>query len=69
MDYLIVRNCDVLRLENGRPVVDAGQDILIRGQRIEAVRPTGQTPEAGDAEVIDASGLLAMPGQIGRAHV
>lgn len=70
MGDLIVRNCDVLRLENGRPVVDSGQDIVIRGRKIEAVQPTAPASERGDAEIIDASGLLAMPGLMNtHAHV
>jgi enamidase len=41
-----------------------GQTVLIRGDRIEAVGPTGEV-ETGDAEVVDLSGHTVIPGLVG----
>jgi len=71
MANLIVRDCDVLRLEGGHGVVLEHQDILVAGQFIEAVKPT--VPDASpsaDVQVIDGRGMLAMPGLMNtHAHV
>jgi 5-methylthioadenosine/S-adenosylhomocysteine deaminase len=70
MTDLLIYQCDVLRLENGQPVVDSAQDILIDGNRITAVRPS-QPVIPGEADrVISAGGLLAIPGLINtHAHI
>ncbi|HEY9086811.1 MAG TPA: amidohydrolase [Anaerolineaceae bacterium] len=71
MPNLIVRDCDVLRLEGGRGVVLEHQDILVAGQFIEAVQPSvpAASPSA-DVQVIDGRGMLAMPGLMNtHAHV
>jgi 5-methylthioadenosine/S-adenosylhomocysteine deaminase len=69
MTDLIVRNCDVLRTEAGRSRVDLRQDIYIRAQQIEAISPTSQDQPV-ETRVIDASGLLAIPGLVNsHAHV
>jgi 5-methylthioadenosine/S-adenosylhomocysteine deaminase len=48
----------------------AGQDLDIVGDRISAVEPSGTVASAPSAEVIDAAGLLAIPGLINtHAHV
>jgi len=39
-------------------------DLLLTGDRIEAVAPPGAVPTANCAEVVDASGLVACPGFI-----
>ena len=39
-------------------------DLLLTGDRIEAVAPPGAIPAAGAAELVDASGLVACPGFI-----
>jgi len=51
-------------IKNGTIVTAEGQeqaDVLIEGEKIARI---GQNLEAGDAEVIDASGMLVMPGGI-----
>lgn len=65
LDYLI-RHVIILT-PGGAPdsiTVLPDHDIAIRGERIDAVLPTGQIDPAGAREVIDASGMLAMPGFI-----
>ena len=48
----------------------AGQDLDIVGDRISAVEPSGNAAPAPGAEVIDAAGMLAIPGLINtHAHV
>lgn len=72
---LLIRNCDPLvRHEGARPnqahhTVARRQDILVRAGRISAIQPsTAEAPDA--ATVIDAGGLLALPGLINtHAHV
>jgi hypothetical protein len=43
----------------------AGGDVLVVGRRIEAIGPN---LEAGDAEIIDAAGMIVMPGFIDTHH-
>lgn len=71
MANLIVRDCDVLRVEAGRVVVLEHQDILISGQMIEAVQPAAQPgSQSAGVESIDGRGMLAMPGLMNtHAHV
>jgi 5-methylthioadenosine/S-adenosylhomocysteine deaminase len=72
MSDLLIQNGNVLQV-----AVDASaasllnnHDILVRGQRIEAVQPTGQADPSQFKRVVDAQGLLAMPGLINcHAHV
>jgi 5-methylthioadenosine/S-adenosylhomocysteine deaminase len=68
MINLLVRDVDVLRCENDRCEILRRHDILIRGNRIDEVSPTGNAGEA--YEVIDGAGMLAIPGLINtHAHV
>lgn len=71
MTDLLIQNCLVLRIPNRTTaIVDEGQDILIRGNRITAIQTTGLADPSHFREAIDASGLLAMPGLINtHAHV
>jgi 5-methylthioadenosine/S-adenosylhomocysteine deaminase len=70
MTDLIVQNCDILRMQPGRTWVDLQQDISIDGQRITHIGPSNLTSRSPEAKVIDASGLLAIPGLINtHAHV
>jgi 5-methylthioadenosine/S-adenosylhomocysteine deaminase len=66
---ILIHGCDILRVENGRTWVDTRQDIAIQGRRILSVGPAAsERPEAG--EVIEAAGLLAIPGLMNtHAHV
>jgi 5-methylthioadenosine/S-adenosylhomocysteine deaminase len=69
---LLIRNCAALHIAADAPraTVTPQQDILITGSRIEAVQPTGQADPSRFREVIEADGMLAMPGLINtHAHV
>ncbi|MBN1208592.1 MAG: amidohydrolase [Myxococcaceae bacterium] len=70
MTDTLIRNCYALVPdERGVPTVASNQDIVIRGNRIAAIRPTGQAPEPG-LDVIEARHQLAMPGLINtHSHV
>lgn len=69
MATLVIHDCDVLRPVGGRLAVDARQDILIDGQRIAAVQPSGRPLDPG-VNVVDGHGLLAIPGLMNtHAHV
>jgi len=68
MSNLLIRNVDVLRCEDNRCEIVRDQDILIRGNRIEELLPTGSAGVAD--EIIDGAGALAIPGLINtHAHV
>jgi len=58
---LVLRNGAVLDLDKGQLV--PGQDVVIEGGRIVAVRPTGVEPDQG-AVVWDVAGKTIMPGLI-----
>ncbi|TWG93493.1 cytosine/adenosine deaminase-related metal-dependent hydrolase [Mesorhizobium sp. J18] len=61
---LLIRGGYVLSMDPG--VGDfAGGDVLVSGSRIEAV---GMKLEAGDAAVIDAAGMIVIPGFIDTHH-
>jgi 5-methylthioadenosine/S-adenosylhomocysteine deaminase len=64
MNQILIKNCDALSFTNGKAEVLPKQDILIRDNKIEAVGQTGSLVFNPDGEVIDASGLLAVPGFI-----
>lgn len=70
MTNTLIRNCHALVPgERGLPTLVRNQDIVIHGNRIAAVRPTGQAPEA-EVDVIEAHEQLAMPGLINtHSHV
>jgi 5-methylthioadenosine/S-adenosylhomocysteine deaminase len=70
MTDTLLRNCHALVPdERGVLTVARNQDIVIRGNKIAAIRPTGQPPEEG-LEVIEAKQQLAMPGLINtHSHV
>lgn len=72
MSSLLIRNCRVLQIpmDEPRAAVLTGQDVIVRGSRIEAVQPTGQADRSHFADVIEANGILVMPGLINtHAHV
>ena len=63
MTQSVIRNCSVLAVpETGECRVDESQDIHIADGAITGVSPTGSQAPAADAEVIDATGLIAVPG-------
>ena len=66
---VLIRNCDILNVKDGKTWVDIVQDIGIIGQRIVSIAPS--TPDLPAArEVIFAAGMLAIPGLMNtHAHV
>jgi 5-methylthioadenosine/S-adenosylhomocysteine deaminase len=78
MPDLIIHGCDILQVDQGGNAefttrILTGQDILIQGNRIQAVQPAADggppgAPAAG--QTIQGAGLLAIPGLINtHAHV
>ena len=65
MTAILIRNALVLTHDDARPVIPSGQ-ILIEGAKISAVGT--QVPVPPGAEIIDAEGLVAMPGLINAHH-
>lgn len=70
MAELLIRSVDVLQCKDDRCHLLRNHDILIRGNRIEAIEPTGSLDEVENLDVIPGSGMLAIPGLINtHAHV
>lgn len=71
MTDLLIQNALVLRTDcNTQLETIPAQDILVKGQRIEAVQPTGEADPSRFQTVIQANGKIAMPGLINtHAHV
>jgi 5-methylthioadenosine/S-adenosylhomocysteine deaminase len=70
MTDLIIHNCDILHAEPGRSWVDFQQDIHIAGHHITFIGPSDVEDRSPETKVIDASGMLAVPGLINtHAHV
>ena len=68
---LIIRNARVLQTTPAGEVrVLDRQDVVLRGNLVESVRPTGAPPPPDAGEIIEANGQLLMPGLINcHAHV
>lgn len=63
MSRLLIRNVSVLVVpESGDCRVDEAQDIQVDGGQIGAITPT--VPPSGEREVLDGTGLVAVPGLI-----
>ena len=70
MPNLLIRNCQVLQVDESKAWVLPAQDILLEGNRIQAIEPTGQLDPGPTGRVLDARGQVAMPGLINtHAHV
>ncbi|MCB0009505.1 MAG: amidohydrolase family protein, partial [Anaerolineales bacterium] len=71
MNHLLIENCDVLRSPAANQVaIEPGQDILLSGNRIVALGPTGTLAVPDGAERLAGTGLLCTPGFINtHAHV
>jgi 5-methylthioadenosine/S-adenosylhomocysteine deaminase len=71
MSTLLIRNCSVLQITaDAKVAVLQNHDVLVNGSRIERIQPTGQADPSHFGEVIEARGLLAMPGLINtHSHV
>jgi 5-methylthioadenosine/S-adenosylhomocysteine deaminase len=70
---LFIHNCEILNVENNQASVLTQQDILILGNRIKSIHASGQISSETippDTQILDAQGLLAVPGLINtHAHV
>ncbi len=72
MTRLLITHADVLQVtpKGDRASVVPAQDVLVKDNRIEAVQPAGAVDGSHFDTVIDADGMLLMPGLINcHAHV
>ncbi len=72
MSDLLIKNCSVLQPNNDGTSVQilTAQDILVKGNLIEAIQPTTLADESHFGTCIEGKGMLAMPGLINtHAHV
>lgn len=70
MSDLLIQNARVLLNDGTQVTIVESQDILISGNRIQAIQPTGEADPSHFREVIPADGMLAMPGLINtHSHV
>ena len=70
MTALRIQNVDVLQCADGTCRILHNHDIVIEGNRIQEVAPSGVLQSPPDCETIDATGMLAIPGLINtHAHV
>jgi len=72
MTDLLLRNGMVLQIDADRSRVHIlhDHDVVIRGNRIEAVQPTGQADPSHFRQVVEVDGRLIMPGLINtHSHV
>src|SRR5690349_20351640 len=70
MSDLLIKNCKILQIGISSIHILPQHDILVRGNKIETIQPTGNLDESHFRAVIDAKGMLAMPGLINtHSHV
>ncbi|HAF61633.1 MAG TPA: hydrolase [Anaerolineaceae bacterium] len=70
MPDILIKNCDILSFKGGKAHVEFNQDIAIEGNSIQSITPTGSIPEEGCAQILNSSGMLAVPGFINtHAHI
>ena len=62
MPKKLIKNCDTLSFAKCEAEVVANQDILISGNTIEAVGNSNELQFPPETEIIDAAGLMAVPG-------
>ena len=66
----LVRSCDVLIFNGDIPEVVLNQDIAIEKSLIKEIGKSGSLKVAQETDIVDAKGLLAIPGLINtHAHV
>ncbi len=65
MTALLIKNALVVTLDDAQPILPNGQ-ILVEGSKISAVGPSVKAP--ADAQVVDAQGMVAIPGLINAHH-
>jgi 5-methylthioadenosine/S-adenosylhomocysteine deaminase len=61
---LIIFNCNALIFEDGKPLIQHNQDIIVDEGKILKIQPTDATATAQAHRVIEANQMLAMPGLI-----
>ena len=66
MQSWLIKNATVVTMDDDRRLLP-NADVVIEGNSISGIWPTGQAPSAGDRQIIDASGMVALPGLI-NAH-
>ena len=64
MVEILIKNCDALNFESGKAKIITNQDIIVKGNTIAAVGKSGTLQEPLEIDVIEAAGLLAVPGFI-----
>ena len=70
MTDILLKNCDVLSFAGDKAHVEWNQDIAIQGNSIASISKHGTIQENECKQVMDASGLLAVPGFINtHAHI
>lgn len=70
MSRLLLHNCRILQVGKTETEILEKQDILITEQYIEAIEPVGVINPEQSHEIIDAAGMVALPGLINtHAHV
>jgi len=70
MNDLLIQRVDVLQCDENQHELLRDQDILIRGNRISGIQPTGSRDALDARQVIPGAGRLAMPGLINtHSHV
>jgi len=66
----LIRNCDAVLFTDDKPEVKINQDIAIEGNLIKEIGDTGTIGVSPEIGIIEADGLLAIPGLINtHAHV
>src|SRR5687767_8081203 len=61
---LLIQDVTVVDPQGASVQILPGYDIAVRGNRITAVQPTGQTAPQHAAELLSGAGMAAMPGLI-----
>jgi len=64
MSTILIQNALILQVTAAEATVLSGHDLLIEGNRFAAIVPAGQIDPTHGQTVIDAAGMLAMPGLI-----
>ena len=65
MSAILIKNALVITYDESQPILPSGQ-VLVEGAKISAVGPTVKAP--ADAQIIDANGMVVMPGLINAHH-
>jgi 5-methylthioadenosine/S-adenosylhomocysteine deaminase len=70
MNSILIKSCDVLQRIQGEYQISPEQDIYIENSRIRKISPSNSDSKSEKYEIINANGMLAIPGLINtHAHV